>query len=220
MIHSVSLFLCDDQPIFRESIKTFISIQSNLEVCGQASNGQEALEAIIRLQPQICLIDLSMPYMDGASLIQELQKHELKTKIIVLSQHLSQDWLERLISNEIDGYILKSDGREFLLDAIWAVCSGDKYFSPSVASKFYQMLRAEKRQPLHSPLDYDLSPKEKEVAFYTSRGFTVKETAGAMNCSENTIKTHKSNLMRKIQAKNSAEITRWVLHSGHFRETK
>lgn len=187
------------------------SISDDYELVGEASNGEEALGKILSLKPNVALVDLSMPTMNGLSLVNALVDKKLPTKIIILSQHKTKDWLEKLTSNQIDGYLLKSDGRDFLISAINTVLNGDKYFSPSVAMGFYELLANKESSPSNISQRNILTPKEYEVAQYISRGFTVKEIAHAMNCSENTIKTHKTNLMRKANLKNSAEVSRWVL---------
>lgn len=187
------------------------SISDDYELVGEASNGEEALGKILSLKPDVALVDLSMPTMNGLSLVNALVDKKLPTKIIILSQHKTKDWLEKLTSNQIDGYLLKSDGRDFLISAINTVLNGDKYFSPSVAMGFYELLANKESSPSNISQRNILTPKEYEVAQYISRGFTVKEIAHAMNCSENTIKTHKTNLMRKANLKNSAEVSRWVL---------
>lgn len=197
--------------MFREGLKMIFSISDDYELVGEASNGEEALGKILSLKPDVALVDLSMPTMNGLSLVNALVDKKLPTKIIILSQHKTKDWLEKLTSNQIDGYLLKSDGRDFLISAINTVLNGDKYFSPSVAMGFYELLANKESSPSNISQRNILTPKEYEVAQYISRGFTVKEIAHAMNCSENTIKTHKTNLMRKANLKNSAEVSRWVL---------
>lgn len=210
MTQKSTLFLVDDNSQFRIGLKIFLQTFDHLSICGEASDGEEAVSLICHEKPDITIVDLSMPKVDGVELIKRLSKANVSTRIIVLSQHITVDWLTKLIENEIDGYILKSDGREFLKNAIDAVQTGEKYFSPTVAKTFYQMLTAQRTLPIARPKDHALSPKEREVAILTSKGLTVKEIALSLNCSENTVKTHKSNLMRKIDARNAAEVSFWV----------
>lgn len=111
----ITLFVCDDQAMFREGLKVSFSIDPYFQVVGEAANGEEALEKIDILKPAVALVDLAMPTMNGLT-------------------------LAKLTSNQIDGYLLKSDGREFLTSAIHSVLNGDKYFSSSVAMGFYELL--------------------------------------------------------------------------------
>lgn len=211
-LQKISLLLCDDNPDFLSTLKTLVTLQGNIHVLGEARNGSEGFEKIVSLKPEVVVLDLGMPVMDGPSLIKKIRSHNLKTKIVVLSQNENPDWLDQLIQNEIDAFILKSDSRDNILNAIVTVATGEKYFSPTVASLLYKKLtRQGYVQKSHDPAADLLTPKEREVAKNTSKGFSVKETAQEMGLSENTIKTHKSNLMKKINAKNSAEVTLWVL---------
>ncbi|MCE3011484.1 MAG: response regulator transcription factor [Proteobacteria bacterium] len=211
-IQKITLLLCDDNPDFLSTLKTLVTLQGNIQVLGEARNGSEGFSKIQELKPEVVILDLGMPVMDGPSLIKKIRSSGLNTKIIVLSQNENPDWLDQLIQNDIDGFVLKSDSKDNILSAIITVATGEKYFSPTVASLFYKKLtRQGGIQKSYDPAVELLTPKEKEVAKNTSKGFSVKEIADAMGLSENTIKTHKSNLMKKINAKNSAEVTLWVL---------
>lgn len=203
-----SIFICDDQPIYLAALKSFFNLQEGIHIVGEASNGVDALGMIINLRPDVCIIDLSMPKMDGVTLIQNLNKNKVQSKKVVLSQNSGKEWLDRLISNEIDGFILKTDDKNQLLNAVTAVSDGETYFSPAVATIFYRLLSKNETSSITSPL----SSREHDVAILTSRGHTVKEVAKFLGCSENTIKTHKANIMRKTNSRNSAEITAWVLN--------
>lgn len=211
-LQKISLLLCDDNPDFLSTLKTLVNLQGNIHVLGEAKNGSEGYEKIQLLRPEVVVLDLGMPVMDGPSLIKKIRATNLKIKIVVLSQNENPDWLDQLIQNEIDGFVLKSDSKDNILNAILTVATGEKYFSPTVASLLYKKLTQQGNiVRTKDPAADLLTPKEREVAKNTSKGFSVKEIAEAMELSENTIKTHKSNLMKKINAKNSAEVTLWVL---------
>jgi DNA-binding NarL/FixJ family response regulator len=208
-IVTTTVFICDDDPNYRLTLKTFLRAQDGIELVGEASSGQEAIGIICKINPHVCLIDLTMPKMNGFDLIKSLQESQSKTKVIVITQHSDETWLDRLLNHEIDSCILKTDTGEDIIKSIKVTITGDKYFSPSVAKLFYKKLRGE-RSPKALASEIPLTPKEQEVAILTSKGFTVKEIAAHLLCSENTVKTHKSHLMKKISARNSAEVTSWV----------
>lgn len=209
-IEMTTVFICDDDPNYRITLKTFLQTQEDIELVGEASNGHEAIGMIVKADPQVCLIDLTMPKMNGVDLITRLHEIKSKTKKIVITQNSDENWLDRLLNHEIDGFILKTDGRENIINFIRTTVENDKYFSPTVAKMFYKKLR-EGRSPESLVSEIPLTPKEQEVAILTAKGFTVKQVAEHLKCSENTVKTHKSHLMKKISAKNSAEVTAWVL---------
>lgn len=205
-----SLFICDDQPFYINALKIYLKRQKNIKVIGEATDGVEAFSLIQATNPNICLIDLSMPKMDGVSLIEKLNSENPNIKKIVLSQNSGKQWLDRLISNEIDAFILKTDEKEHIINAVEAVTMGEKYFSPAVASIFYKLLLQTSNIETLVENTAILSKREQEVAIHTSKGLTVKVIATRLGCSENTIKTHRTNLMRKIEARNAAEVTAWV----------
>jgi DNA-binding NarL/FixJ family response regulator len=203
----INVFICEDHPDYREGLKIFLKTQGNINVVGDAANGKDALKLITKSEPDICLLDLSMPIMNGIELIQKISDQDLETKIIILSQHSTKDWVEQLFLYKIDGFLLKTDAKSCVTEAIMKVMSGEKYFTPSTGSIFYNILASEKDQI--SPRPNILSSREKEIARLTSKGHTVKEMANNLNCSENTVKTHKSNLMKKLKLKNSIEVATW-----------
>ncbi len=209
-----SLFICEDDLTFLNALKVFVRLQDSLELAGVASDGFDALNQLSANPPDICLVDLAMPGMDGVELINQMNQKQLKTKIIVLSQNADETWLGKLIANEVDAFILKSDGRDQLMNAIEAVRTGDKYFSPSVGVLFYQILSRPSVIPNDLSSNIHLTTREKEVALLTSKGMSIKEIAREFNCTENTVKTHKKSLMKKIQARNSAEVTSWTIRHG------
>lgn len=209
----ISLFICDDQPFYINTLKIYFKKQKNINVIGEAIDGTEALSLIHKRQPDICLIDLCMPKMGGVSLIKKLNSEKSKVKKIILSEDPGKEWLDQLISNEIDAFILKTDEKEHILNAIEAVVMGEKYFPPSVGSIFYKFLLQKQNFPRKPENTFSLSQREQEVAIHTSKGQTVKKIATLLGCSENTIKTHRANLMRKIEARNAADVTAWVLNN-------
>ena len=208
-MQKISVFLCDDNPLYLASLRMLIKTQENMDIAGEALNGKEALAQIQKIKPDICLIDLAMPVMNGGALIENLHRLKVHAKLIVLSSFDSHDWLDRLIKNDIDGFVLKQDKKEDILNAIVSCFTGDKFFSQSAAKILFNRLG--QTLPEKNPLTDLLSAREKEVALCTSKGLTIKEIAESLGCSENTIKTHKANLMRKIDVRNSAEITAWTL---------
>jgi DNA-binding NarL/FixJ family response regulator len=197
-LQKITLLLCDDNPDFLSTLKTLVTLQGNFQVLGTATNGYEGLSKIQELKPEVLILDLGMPVMDGPTLIKKIRTAGYNTKIIVLSQNDNPNWLDQLIQNEIDGFVLKSDSKDNIHSAIFTVTTGEKYFSPSVASLLYRKLTSHGSiQKTFDPAVNLLTPKEKEVAKNTSRGFSVKEITDTMGLSENTIKTHKSNLIKK-----------------------
>lgn len=211
---SLKVFLCDDHSIYREGLKLLLKQRMDICVVGEASDGAEALSLLGSAQADIALIDLSMPGMNGVELITEMRSKFKAVKIIVLSQSVQEQWLEQLIEIGIEGLVLKSDPPAEIISAIESVAREERYFTTKAAEYFYELLeKITKRETSGSqklPAPVRLSAREKEVASFTCEGKSIKQIALLLNCSENTIKTHKANLMKKIQASSSLEVLAWV----------
>jgi DNA-binding NarL/FixJ family response regulator len=217
-VHKV--FLVDDHPIFRQGIKRLLRYEDFYEYAGEAENGKDALLIFKKIKPDIVLVDIEMPEMDGPTLIRLMKDSHMNAKVIVLSQASEDKRLKELLEIGVDGHVLKSEESSQILKALKAVSSGEKFFSPKVASKFYNLLHgslhASVAQNVSSaPVSVavsssDVSNREMQVARLVAGGHTNKEIARLLSCSENTIKSHKANIMRKIGAKNSVEISNWV----------
>lgn len=208
------MFIVDDNPLFRQGIKRMLNASDRFVCCGEAENGSDALKAMGDLD--LLMVDIEMPKMDGPTLIRELRFKNQGLKVIVLSEAAEVSRIKELIDVGIQGHIVKSDESSEIMKALTAVASGERYFSAKVGERFLDLIKTggselDRSGRSISSLDVKLSPREMEVAELVSQGLTNKEIASRLNCSDNTIKSHKSNLMRKIGAKNSVEITSWIL---------
>lgn len=206
-----SVYICDDDTSFRNTLKNLITSDKRLTLTGEGTDGAQGLREIAKLAPAICFIDLLMPHMDGVDLITQLRKKGVSTKIIVVSQTYEESWIDRLIPLNISAFVMKTDDVAHLHQAITSVLGGDTYFSPRIGSVLYKKLGQRYQQRSVEIESHGLTPKELVVAELVSQGKTVREIAEHLSCSENTVKTHKLNLMRKLDAKNSSEVTSWYL---------
>jgi DNA-binding NarL/FixJ family response regulator len=207
--HITSILLCDDEDQFRLGLKISLNLWPKYKVIAEATNGLDAQKLITEKNPDVCIIDLSMPMMNGVSLIGELNKQNVSSRKIILSQNLNTEWLDKLIENQIDGFVLKSDGREALIKAIDTVCDGGKYFSPSVASVLYSMLLDKSRVTQCVGINL-LTSKERDLAILISHGLSNRQIIEELSCSAVEFEQHRLNLMQKIAASNNDEISSWV----------
>lgn len=205
------VFLVDDHPVYLEGLKNIIQKNSSLELLGAAVDGMDALQFLETGRPDLSLIDISLPRMNGIELIKRIRANNHKTKVIVLSQMADEKTIREIIQLNVNGYILKTEGIDEITNAIEAVMKGQTYFSYEISQKLYQFNQGphDKKQ-----LSKDLSDREKEVVVLISKGKSVRDIASDLGCSENTIKSHKSNIMRKIDVSNSAGISAWAYKSG------
>lgn len=210
------VFLADDHPVYRMGLKTLFTNSGDIELVGEAADGAEALIHIRHNIPDVLLVDFMMPGMNGLELIKIVREEELACKIIVISQNVEDEWIQQLVELDVDGHILKSDSLDEMMRALAAIKRDERFFSHQISQHLFRMLRGQtavvSQKP--SPGFSEISPREKEVIKLLVKGQTVKEMALGLHCSENTIKSHKANLMRKLGASNSAEVANWAHRNG------
>ncbi len=209
------VFLADDHPVYRVGLKTLFKNSGDIDLVGEAADGAEALVLLRNNIPDVLLVDLMMPGMNGLELIRIVREEEIACKIIVISQIVEDEWLKQLVGYDIDGHILKSDSLDEMMRALAAMKRDERFFSHQISQHLYRMLRSQTPSASKSATPFsEISPREKEVITLLAQGQTVKEMALALQCSENTIKSHKANLMRKLGASNSTEVASWAHKNG------
>jgi DNA-binding NarL/FixJ family response regulator len=186
----IRIVIADDHPIFRAGLQGLLSAQEGLEVVGEAATGREAVSLVRRLSPELLLIDLQMPELDGVSAIREIKAVSPETRILVLTTFDSDGDILRAVEAGATGYLLKDTPREELFKAILATARGDAVLSPSVASKL--LVRA------RGPADRSLSAREIEVLTRVARGSGNKIIAKELRISEATVKTHLLHIFEKL----------------------
>lgn len=203
----LKLFLVDDHPIYLEGLKTILTDELSLQFVGTASDGLAAYDYITTHEPDISIIDLGIPKLSGIDLIKKIQSGKSKTKFIVLSQMSDESTVREVIKLNVNGYVLKSEGIDEIFKAIDTVAKGMTYYGQEVSQNLYQFNQVSFQK---KRMTQDLSEREKQVVVLISKGKSVREMASDLGCSENTIKSHKSNIMRKIEVSNSAGISAWA----------
>jgi DNA-binding NarL/FixJ family response regulator len=209
---SQRIFIVDDNPSFVEALKTVLQKYEEFDVVGAASNGEEAIPLLIKYNPNILIVDIEMPRVDGPALIRTVKKDFPDTKVLVVSQSAVESRILELIELQIDGHVVKVDPTEQVIEALIEVSKNGRYFSNRLGQKYFDILRERNfaQPPAMNELKVKpISERELEVVKLVALGLTNKEVAQRLDCSENTIKTHKANVMRKIGAKNSNEMSRW-----------
>ncbi len=209
------ILIIDDHPIFRQALKNILAHEDRIEIIGECSDGDQAYEKVMELGPDLLLLDIEMPILDGPSLLKKLNEHENRPKVIVISQANEPHRLKQLLEAGVEGHILKTEDSQNILNAIEQVSKGERYFSSKIANSFYQMLSHDSKVSSEEDIEVEskesLSKREIEVLRFVSEGKTNKEVGATLGCSENTIKSHKTNIMRKINVRNSVEMTHWYL---------
>jgi len=211
MKNRIRLLIVDDHPIIRRGISMCLSHREQMEVVGEAADGREAIRLTREIQPDIVLMDIDMPQMNGLVVTEVLHRELPKVKVLILSMHGNTDYVLRIIQSGARGFILKEAPAEELVRAIEIVQSGDAYFSPDVArvalNRFVQTgNRAQDEMPLTN--------REREVLTFIADGFSNKEIACQLGVGVRTVETHRERIMRKLDIHTIAGLTRYALSKG------
>lgn len=204
--------IAEDHAIVREGIKGLLAANPMFDVVGEAADGIEALRMVQELNPDILLMDLSMPNLDGMSATKQVKKKHPSLKVIILTIHDSEEYVYQVFKNGADGYVLKESAYEELLAAIEAVARGKKYISPSISG---DVIKRYLDHPLSqaNPID-TLTNKEREVLSLIAQGYSNREMADAQFVSVKTIEFHRGNIMKKLDIHNQAALIRFGINSG------
>jgi two-component system nitrate/nitrite response regulator NarL len=207
----IRVLVADDHPVVRRGIAFWLERQANLEVVGEATDGQEALRKAREFLPDVLLTDIDMPHMTGLAVTEALQKELPQIKVLMLSSNISADFMLRCAQSGANGYILKQASPEEFVQAIETVNAGQPFFSPEVARvALNQMVRGREQGPDTS----DLSNREREVLTYIAEGLCNKEIACRLNIGTRTVETHRERLMRKLDIHSIAGLTKFAVAKG------
>ncbi|MDR1966281.1 MAG: response regulator transcription factor [Synergistaceae bacterium] len=191
----IRIVVADDHRLFREGLRRLLELESDLEIVGEAKDGAEAVDMIISTDPDIVLLDINMPRMDGGQVIKRLRGSNLRAKFMAITAYDDEEHLANLSALGINGYILKSSSMPDLLAALRAVHNGESYVDPKVAGKLLSSFQKHKEE---NDVMHLLTQREKEVLFWLSQGFNNLEISAKMVLSEKTVKNHVSHLLKKL----------------------
>jgi DNA-binding NarL/FixJ family response regulator len=206
---AIKILLADDHTIVRQGLKLIISAHPDLEVVGEAANGREAVEIAEKLRPDMVLMDVAMPELNGIEATRRLVAANARVKVLVLSMHKEAVYVREILKAGARGYILKDAIDTELLNAIRSVAKGDGYISPAVSGA----LLNDYRKDVTDPVDL-LSGREREVLQLIAEGKTNKEIATKLNLSVYTVDSHRGKIMEKLNLHSTGELVRFAIKHG------
>ena len=214
---SIKILIADDHALLRQGIKRVLNFEDDLEVVGEASEGQEALSRTLVLQPDVLLIDLNMPGLSGIEVTKQLVAARVKTRIIALTVHDSDRYVLEMLRNGALGYILKDVEPTMLIKAIHVVANGGTFVYPKLAERIFGGLadgadvKAKAREMWRDGRGDRLTAREMDVLACIAKGFSNQDIAKALFVSEKTVKNHLTNIFRKLNVNDRTQALIYVL---------
>lgn len=206
---TIKILLADDHTLVRQGLRLILSAHSDLHVVGEAANGREAVELSLKLKPDVVLMDVAMPELNGIEATKRMVEANPRVRVLVLSMHKEPVYVREILRAGARGYILKDAIDTELLDAVRSVARGDGYVSPAVSGAFL----GDYRQNVTNPLDL-LSNRERQVLQLIAEGKTNKEIATHLNLSVYTIDSHRGKVMEKLNLHSTGELVRFAMKQG------
>ncbi|MEJ2164831.1 MAG: response regulator transcription factor [Desulfobacterales bacterium] len=210
----IKVVIVEDHKLFREGLKSLLSDKADLEVVGEAGDGLEAIRIVKKCRPELMLLDLSMPKMNGISVMKEIKNQFPDTKIMALTIHESDQYVLEAFEAGADGYCLKDAGRNELMVAVESVLLGKRYISPSISENVLEGYMSG-RKKLKSKTSWDtITQREREVLKLLGEGFQNKEISDMLHISVKTVEKHRANIMNKLDLHNAAALTAFAIEHG------
>jgi two-component system response regulator DegU len=214
----VKIVLADDHGIVRDGIKSTLRDEKTFKIVGEASNGLEAIERVKTLAPDIIIIDINMPEMNGIDATTIITKKYPNTKSLVLSMHDNEDYILKSIEAGASGYLLKDTNKEEFVKAIKAVAKGEKYFSTSIsnilATGYLHRIKKEGTRVGEDDSESGLTRRENGILKLIVQGRSNREIADSLSISIRTIEVHRSNMMKKLKVKNAVELVKFAMENN------
>lgn len=211
----IRLLLVDDHAILRAGLVKLLSEQGDLEVVGEASNGREAVQKVQELHPDIVLMDIGMPVMNGMEATRQIKKRGDAAKILILTMHDNEEYLFQVLQAGASGYVLKKAADSDLVNAIRVVHSGDCFLYPSAAKMVVEDYLEKLKHGGEPATSYDsLTDREREILTLVAEGYTNREIAESLFISVKTVETHKAHIMEKLNLHKRAELVRYAIRKG------
>ena len=209
----IRVLIADDHALVREGIRRVLDEDPGFDVVAEASDGRKALESIEATNPDVAILDISMPELSGLDVARRLREERPALKVLILSMHDESEYVMRAVHAGAAGYLLKDDaGPALLRQAVRAVHAGDSYFSPAVAARLTDALRGGSSGSA-DPLER-LTGRELEVLRLVAAGHSNKQIAAELGISRRTVESHRESMMRKIEIRTVAGLTRFALENG------
>jgi DNA-binding NarL/FixJ family response regulator len=206
----IKLILADDHMLMREGLKRLFALENRISVVAEAENGAQLLEQLRRIEIDLILLDMSMPGINGATLIRHIRSQSGSPPVLVLSMHNETQVVRFALAAGAAGYLTKDSDPATLISAIFKVASGGRFLAAQLADQLFYDLGSSAERPLHE----NLSMREFDIFSLLVQGCSVNEIATKLSISNKTVSTHKARIMRKLNCQNGSQLVRYAITNG------
>lgn len=211
---SIRVLLADDHKLMRSGLRLLVEQQPEFRVVGEAGDGREAVALAMELKPDVAVLDIGMPEMNGIEAAHQITGQLPETAVVILSMHSDESYVLRALKAGARGYLLKDSAEADLVQAILAVRAGKSFFSPAVSQVLLEDYLRKLRKTGGEDSYELLSPREREILQLVAEGKSSKEVANLLNLSVYTVETHRANLMKKLNLKSMPELILYAVRKG------
>ena len=210
----IEIVIADDHSIVRQGLRKLLEEENYIKIVGEAENGREAVQKVQKLNPDVIIMDIAMPILNGIEAARQIKQLDLKTKVVILSMHDHSRYIRELLGIGVSGYVLKDAVSGDITKAVLAAVKGDIYLSPSISSQVIEDYVEMNKKTSQEELYDTLSNREREVFQLMVEGHSTKKIAQALCLSPSTIKSHRSNIMEKLKMDNISKLIQYAIHLG------
>lgn len=217
-MNKIRVLITEDHKTVRRGLKMIIAAETDMEVVGEADNGHEALKLAQELQPDVIIMDISMPVLNGIEATTEIKKAAPSVKILTLTRHADKAYIHKLMQSGVSGYVLKQSEADELLRAIRKIAGGGNYLDPAITEMVFDICTTKQVKELGEIQFVRLSDRESEVLRLISRGYSNKEISVQLKTSIKTIETQKAAALRKLNISGRTEIINYAILQGWLKD--
>jgi len=213
---NTKILIVDDHEVVRDGLRNILLSLENISIAGEAGNGEDAIKLYTSVKPDLVIMDISMPGMNGIEATRIIKEKDPDAKILILTMHDNQEYLNQIIRSGAKGFILKNTDKEELLEAVRTVASGENFFSKDISKLIIDnYIRSAKEQEKSDGFkEVPLTKREIEILKLIASGYSNQEIANILYISYNTVDTHRKNIMHKLSIKNTAGLVRYAIEKG------
>ncbi|MFI5236302.1 MAG: response regulator [Ignavibacteriales bacterium] len=212
----IKILFADDHAIVRDGLRLLFKSDPQFSIVGEASNGEEALQLVEKHRPNVAVLDISMPKLNGIEATKIIKEKYPLTKVLILTIHENEEYIQQMILAGADGYVVKNAEKKEIFDGVRAVANNESFFSPSVSKVLLEALikRTRKNDEPESNIYNKLTRREIEVLRFIADGLTSKEISQKLFLSISTINSHRTNMMKKLDIHDTASLVRYAIQNN------